>query len=163
MADGLLYPARLRGVASLRPPAACSSAGPRTQRCSPHLLSVGHTRNWNGAPTWAATLGNAAIERTQSSPNSLCNPSTSRQQLAGCRPGDRSSGNSRRAACRALGVEGESNQTQSGGGKSGAAPSSLQIGNPIVIVEAPPFVKSAEPMPMLRENKGQIKEGDVGR
>lgn len=65
--------------------------------------------------------------------------------------------------CRALDSESNSGLSDSGGVKPPLAPGSLQIGTPIVITEAPPFVKSADPMPMLRENKGQIKEGDVGR
>lgn len=65
--------------------------------------------------------------------------------------------------CQSLGAESASGSPQSGGDKSPAEPGNLQIGTPIVIVEAPPFIKSAEPMPMLRENKGQIKVGDVGR
>eukprot|EP00271_Cylindrocystis_brebissonii_P022239 TRINITY_DN8476_c0_g1_i1.p1 TRINITY_DN8476_c0_g1~~TRINITY_DN8476_c0_g1_i1.p1 ORF type:complete len:236 (+),score=14.16 TRINITY_DN8476_c0_g1_i1:270-977(+) len=39
----------------------------------------------------------------------------------------------------------------------------LEMGSPIVIVEEPPYVKTAEPMPMMRPNEGVIKVGDVGR
>lgn len=45
--------------------------------------------------------------------------------------------------------------------QSGAA--ELKIGSPIVIIEAPPVVKTATPMPSLRANTGQVKAGDVGR
>ncbi len=62
--------------------------------------------------------------------------------------------------CRSQQTDGDSELSETGQSKP---PVSLQIGTPVVVVEAPPFVKSAEPMPMLRENKGQVKEGDVGR
>ncbi|XP_039140300.1 uncharacterized protein LOC120277502 [Dioscorea cayenensis subsp. rotundata] len=39
----------------------------------------------------------------------------------------------------------------------------LQIGSPIIIVEAPVALKTAAYMPSLRINTGQIKTGDVGR
>ncbi|KAJ3707258.1 hypothetical protein LUZ61_010963 [Rhynchospora tenuis] len=39
----------------------------------------------------------------------------------------------------------------------------LKIGSPIVIIEAPPALKTATPMPSLRANTGQVKAGDVGR
>nr|AKH05239.1 chlororespiratory reduction 42 [Habenaria pantlingiana] len=39
----------------------------------------------------------------------------------------------------------------------------LQIGSPVVLVEAPPTLKTAVPMPSLRVNNGQVKAGDVGR
>ncbi|CAI7782845.1 unnamed protein product [Closterium sp. NIES-54] len=39
----------------------------------------------------------------------------------------------------------------------------LQSGTAVVIVAEPPFVKSAEPMPMLRRNDGIIRVGDAGR
>ncbi|KAJ4758875.1 Chlororespiratory reduction 42 [Rhynchospora pubera] len=39
----------------------------------------------------------------------------------------------------------------------------LKIGSPIVIIEAPPALKTATPMPCLRANTGQVKAGDVGR
>lgn len=39
----------------------------------------------------------------------------------------------------------------------------LKSGSSIVIVEAPPTLKTAEPMPMLRPNSGLIKPGDAGR
>jgi Protein of unknown function (DUF3148) len=48
--------------------------------------------------------------------------------------------------------------TNSEGGKA-----ELKIGSPIVIIEAPPVVKTATPMPSLRANTGQVKAGDVGR
>ncbi|CAM6089065.1 unnamed protein product [Calypogeia fissa] len=39
----------------------------------------------------------------------------------------------------------------------------LVSGSPIVIVEAPEMLKTAEPMPMMRPNRGLIKPGDAGR
>eukprot|EP01018_Ginkgo_biloba_P022786 Gb_04354 [translate_table: standard] len=39
----------------------------------------------------------------------------------------------------------------------------LVAGSPIVVVEAPTMLKTAEPMPMMRVNSGLIKPGDVGR
>ncbi|GJP49103.1 hypothetical protein CLOM_g8363 [Closterium sp. NIES-68] len=49
------------------------------------------------------------------------------------------------------------------GGKSGDSNVVLQSGTAVVIVAEPPFVKSAEPMPMLRRNDGLIRVGDAGR
>ncbi|CAN6465062.1 unnamed protein product [Victoria cruziana] len=40
---------------------------------------------------------------------------------------------------------------------------SLGIGSPIIVVEAPPALKTADSMPSLKMNTGQIKPGDVGR
>ncbi|MCO5561549.1 hypothetical protein L7F22_015169 [Adiantum nelumboides] len=39
----------------------------------------------------------------------------------------------------------------------------LKAGSPIMIIEAPPHLKTAEPMPMLRANKGFVMPGDAGR
>ncbi|KAH9576891.1 hypothetical protein CY35_01G186400 [Sphagnum magellanicum] len=39
----------------------------------------------------------------------------------------------------------------------------LEVGSPVVIIEAPPMLKTAEPMPMMRPNTGIIKPGDTGR
>jgi hypothetical protein len=39
----------------------------------------------------------------------------------------------------------------------------LEVGSPVVIIEAPPMLKTAEPMPMMRPNTGTIKPGDAGR
>ncbi|KAK1433518.1 hypothetical protein QVD17_10429 [Tagetes erecta] len=41
--------------------------------------------------------------------------------------------------------------------------SSLQIGSPIIIVEAPQMLKTAASVPCLRVNSGLVKAGDVGR
>ncbi|KAI7737495.1 hypothetical protein M8C21_020980, partial [Ambrosia artemisiifolia] len=40
---------------------------------------------------------------------------------------------------------------------------SLQIGSPIIIVEAPKMLKTAASVPCLRVNSGLVKAGDVGR
>ncbi|CAA6653764.1 unnamed protein product [Spirodela intermedia] len=39
----------------------------------------------------------------------------------------------------------------------------LKIGSPIIVVEAPPTLKTATAMPSLRINNGLVKPGDVGR
>nr|AKH05228.1 chlororespiratory reduction 42 [Apostasia odorata]AQX44130.1 hypothetical protein [Apostasia odorata] len=39
----------------------------------------------------------------------------------------------------------------------------LQIGSAVVLVAAPPALKTAAPMPSLKVNTGQLKAGDVGR
>ncbi|KAG9445205.1 hypothetical protein H6P81_016545 [Aristolochia fimbriata] len=41
--------------------------------------------------------------------------------------------------------------------------SSLRIGSPVIIVEAPTMLKTADSMPSLRANSGQVRAGDVGR
>lgn len=41
--------------------------------------------------------------------------------------------------------------------------SKLQIGSPIIVVEAPKYLKTADSMPCLRANPGLVKPGDVGR
>ncbi|KAJ4908046.1 hypothetical protein Rs2_11704 [Raphanus sativus] len=41
--------------------------------------------------------------------------------------------------------------------------SGLQVGSPIIIVEAPKVIKTAASMPCLRANSGLVKPGDVGR
>nr|XP_043616830.1 uncharacterized protein LOC122588722 isoform X2 [Erigeron canadensis] len=43
------------------------------------------------------------------------------------------------------------------------ASTSLQIGSPVIIVEAPQMLKTAASMPCLRVNSGLVKAGDVGR
>ncbi|KAH7352458.1 hypothetical protein KP509_19G046300 [Ceratopteris richardii] len=39
----------------------------------------------------------------------------------------------------------------------------LKVGSPVMITEAQPFLKTAEPMPMMRPNRGVVMFGDVGR
>ncbi|MQL74603.1 hypothetical protein Taro_006973 [Colocasia esculenta] len=46
-------------------------------------------------------------------------------------------------------------------GKSTAA--GLQVGSPVIVVEAPATLKTATAMPCLRVNDGLVKPGDVGR
>ncbi|ESW18117.1 hypothetical protein PHAVU_006G014400 [Phaseolus vulgaris] len=41
--------------------------------------------------------------------------------------------------------------------------SKLEIGSPIIFIEAPKMIKTAATMPCLRVNTGQVKPGDVGR
>ncbi|KAJ0021666.1 hypothetical protein Pint_31712 [Pistacia integerrima] len=41
--------------------------------------------------------------------------------------------------------------------------SKLEIGSPVIIIEAPKMVKTAASVPCLRVNSGLIKPGDVGR
>ncbi|GLJ14558.1 hypothetical protein SUGI_0235660 [Cryptomeria japonica] len=52
-------------------------------------------------------------------------------------------------------------RAESGGGET--KDEELRAGSPVIVVEAPAMVKTAEPMPMLRRNDGYIKAGDVGR
>ncbi|KAF8398038.1 hypothetical protein HHK36_016964 [Tetracentron sinense] len=47
--------------------------------------------------------------------------------------------------------------------ESSARNSRLEIGSPIVVVEAPASVKTAASVPCLMVNTGLIKPGDVGR
>ncbi|KAM7275629.1 hypothetical protein ACFE04_017495 [Oxalis oulophora] len=42
-------------------------------------------------------------------------------------------------------------------------PKKLEIGTPIVVVEAPQMVKTATAVPCLRVNTGLVRPGDVGR
>ncbi|KAH7423570.1 hypothetical protein KP509_12G061600 [Ceratopteris richardii] len=39
----------------------------------------------------------------------------------------------------------------------------LKVGSPVMITEAPPFLKVVEPMPMMCPNRGVVMSGDVGR
>ncbi|XP_075491461.1 protein CHLORORESPIRATORY REDUCTION 42, chloroplastic [Primulina tabacum] len=39
----------------------------------------------------------------------------------------------------------------------------LEIGSPIIVIEAPQLLKTAASVPCLRANSGLIKPGDVGR
>lgn len=39
----------------------------------------------------------------------------------------------------------------------------LQIGSPIIVIEAPKVIKTAASVPCLRANSGLVKPGDVGR
>ncbi|KAL2322375.1 hypothetical protein Fmac_026754 [Flemingia macrophylla] len=41
--------------------------------------------------------------------------------------------------------------------------SKLEIGSPIIFIEAPKLIKTAATMPCLRVNYGLVKAGDVGR
>lgn len=51
-----------------------------------------------------------------------------------------------------------------GGGVQGSdTKSTLKVGSPIVILEAPVMLKTAASVPSLRQNNGQVKAGDVGR
>lgn len=47
--------------------------------------------------------------------------------------------------------------------EKGSGHNELQIGSPIILVEAPPTLKTATSMPSLRVNNGEVKPGDVGR
>ncbi|XP_052184543.1 protein CHLORORESPIRATORY REDUCTION 42, chloroplastic [Diospyros lotus] len=44
-----------------------------------------------------------------------------------------------------------------------ASNSGLQIGSPIIVIEAPKMIKTAASVPCLRVNAGLVKPGDVGR
>lgn len=55
------------------------------------------------------------------------------------------------------------NCASNSGNTSQSGKAGLNVGSPIVIIEAPPALKTATPMPSLRANTGQVKAGDVGR
>lgn len=44
-----------------------------------------------------------------------------------------------------------------------AEKSKLEIGSPIIVIEAPKMIKTAASVPCLRANSGLVKAGDVGR
>ena len=48
-------------------------------------------------------------------------------------------------------------------GTDDASYDDLKAGSPIVIIEPPPYLKTAEPMPMMRPNGGSVMPGDAGR
>ncbi|XP_073104904.1 protein CHLORORESPIRATORY REDUCTION 42, chloroplastic [Elaeis guineensis] len=52
----------------------------------------------------------------------------------------------------------DSKETSIGNGNT-----DLRIGSPIIVVEAPPMLKTASSIPTLRANSGLVKPGDVGR
>lgn len=39
----------------------------------------------------------------------------------------------------------------------------LEIGSPVIVIEAPKMIKTAASVPCLRVNSGFVKPGDVGR
>eukprot|EP00270_Netrium_digitus_P016597 TRINITY_DN597_c0_g1_i1.p1 TRINITY_DN597_c0_g1~~TRINITY_DN597_c0_g1_i1.p1 ORF type:complete len:170 (+),score=24.50 TRINITY_DN597_c0_g1_i1:26-511(+) len=87
--------------------------------------------------------------------SSLCLPKTLRPSLI-------------RRICRRSIYQGVRALSSAGGGSNlavGRGDGSLVLskGSPIVITEAPPFVKTAEPMPMLKPNDGILNVGDAGR
>ncbi|XP_072951781.1 protein CHLORORESPIRATORY REDUCTION 42, chloroplastic [Typha angustifolia] len=47
--------------------------------------------------------------------------------------------------------------------ESSSGEKELKVGSPIVVIEAPPTLKTASQMPSLRVNAGLVKPGDVGR
>ncbi|KAK6144158.1 hypothetical protein DH2020_020978 [Rehmannia glutinosa] len=58
----------------------------------------------------------------------------------------------------------ELNESSSADTKLGAQKvSKLEIGSPIVVIEAPQVLKTAASVPCLRANAGLVKPGDVGR
>ncbi|XP_059659710.1 protein CHLORORESPIRATORY REDUCTION 42, chloroplastic [Cornus florida] len=50
-----------------------------------------------------------------------------------------------------------------GNGLSTKGSKLLQIGSPIIVIEAPKMLKTAASVPCLRVNSGLVKPGDVGR
>ncbi|XP_018851829.2 uncharacterized protein LOC109013992 [Juglans regia] len=61
-------------------------------------------------------------------------------------------------------VKCESKETPAEIGPLPAAKSSkLEIGSPIIVIEAPTMIKTAASVPCLRVNSGLVKPGDVGR
>ncbi|KAI3461223.1 hypothetical protein Pfo_017886 [Paulownia fortunei] len=58
----------------------------------------------------------------------------------------------------------ELNESSSADTKLGAKKGSkLEIGSPIIVIEAPKLLKTAASVPCLRANAGLVKPGDVGR
>ncbi|XP_073004978.1 protein CHLORORESPIRATORY REDUCTION 42, chloroplastic [Typha latifolia] len=51
----------------------------------------------------------------------------------------------------------------SSGNAASSGENELKVGSPIVVIEAPPTLKTANQMPSLRVNAGLVKPGDVGR
>ena len=55
------------------------------------------------------------------------------------------------------------------GSGSGVSPaqrgkvSPLGVGSPVVLTVEPPYLKTAEPMPMMKANDGILKVGHAGR
>lgn len=48
-------------------------------------------------------------------------------------------------------------------GRLPAKSSKLEIGSPVIVIEAPKMIKTAASVPCLRVNSGFVKPGDVGR
>nr|AKH05242.1 chlororespiratory reduction 42 [Monsonia marlothii] len=65
----------------------------------------------------------------------------------------KSSGAPRRIAV----VRCETSEPSSGGS------SKLEVGSPVIVVEAPTMIKTADSISCLRVNSGLVKPGDVGR
>ncbi|XP_028806113.1 uncharacterized protein LOC114760960 [Neltuma alba] len=82
---------------------------------------------------------------------------TSTQQPNGLNPGNQRPN--------AVLIRCESSEDQLSVGKDVAAKGSkkLQIGSPIIVIEAPKVIKTAASVPCLRANSGLVKPGDVGR
>ena len=68
----------------------------------------------------------------------------------------------RRLATRA-GAGLDSNDEVGGVSSSSNYSTQLQPGSAVIVTVAPPFVKTADPMPMLRPNDDIVREGDAGR
>ena len=54
-------------------------------------------------------------------------------------------------------------KSELGGEKSSPKTPKLEIGSPIIVIEAPPVLKTAASIPCLRPNSGLLNPGDVGR
>ncbi|XP_062174982.1 protein CHLORORESPIRATORY REDUCTION 42, chloroplastic [Alnus glutinosa] len=48
-------------------------------------------------------------------------------------------------------------------GRPPAKSSKLEIGSPVIVIEAPKMIKTAASVPCLRVNSGLVNPGDVGR
>lgn len=48
-------------------------------------------------------------------------------------------------------------------GKNRSKETTLKVGSPIIVIEAPKMLKTAASVPCLRTNSGLVNRGDVGR
>ncbi|CAB4313568.1 unnamed protein product [Prunus armeniaca] len=71
--------------------------------------------------------------------------------------------NTYRRSPNAVSVKCASTEPPAGGAGSAGRKSKLEIGSPIIVVEAPRMIKTAASVPCLRVNSGLVKPGDVGR
>jgi hypothetical protein len=57
----------------------------------------------------------------------------------------------------------ESKEPPPEAGRPPAKGSKLEIGSPVIVIEAPKMIKTAASVPCLRVNSGLVNRGDVGR
>ncbi|KAL6276679.1 uncharacterized protein LOC110766238 [Prunus avium] len=71
--------------------------------------------------------------------------------------------NTYKRSSNAVNVKCASTEPPAAGAGSAGRKSKLEIGSPIIVVEAPRMIKTAASVPCLRVNSGLVKPGDVGR